>query len=86
MQALAAENAALQTEVRTYASAVLASDVTMRMAASIAKHSDEAAPWVAAALRLVSGSVQVAQSAGQVQRLAADQEAGGQPIEAPGRR
>ena len=41
------------------------------------------APWVAAALRLVSGSVQVAQSAGQVRKLAADQEAGGQPAEAP---
>ena len=35
---------------------------------------DEPAPWVAAALRLISGSVQVAQSAGQVQRLAAGQE------------
>ena len=35
---------------------------------------DGPAPWVAAALRLISGSVQVAQSAGRVRKLAASQQ------------
>jgi uncharacterized membrane protein YccC len=74
MQALAAENTALQTEVRSYASAVLGDGRGDTDAPPV--------PWVAAALRLVSGSVQIAQSAGQVRKLAADQEAGGQPTEA----
>ena len=69
MQALAAEDAALQAEVRIYASAALGEG---RAA------TDTSVPWVAAALRLITGSVQVAQAAGRVRQLAADQEAGGQ--------
>ena len=44
---------------------------------------DEPAPWVAAALRLISGSVQVAQSAGRVQRLAAGQGDAGSQAQPP---
>ena len=44
---------------------------------------DEYAPWVAAALRLISGSVQVAQSAGRVQRLAAGQGDAGSQTQPP---
>ena len=75
MQALAAENAALQTEIRAYASAVRGDGRADTDAPPLRSRStqDEPAPWVAAALRLISGSVQVAQSAGRVQRLAAGQ-------------
>ena len=75
MQALAIENAALQTEVRAYASAVFGDERWDTDAPP--------APWVAAAVRLVSGSVQVAQSAGQVQKLAARQGGAEQPSEPP---
>ena len=75
MQALVIENAALQTEVRAYASAVFGD----------ARWDTDAppAPWVATAVHLVSGSVQVAQSAGQVQKLATRQGGAEQPIEPP---
>ena len=75
MQALATENAALQTEVRAYASAVLGDGFRATDA--------PAPPWVADALRLVSGSVQVAQSAGQVRKLEGRQEYAGRPTEPP---
>jgi len=73
MQMLAAENAALQTEIQAYASAVRGEGRAERDAPPLRQAQDEPAPWVAAALRLISGSVQVAQSAGRVQRLAAGQ-------------
>ena len=73
MQALAAENAALQTEIRAYASAVRTERRGDGCSRPLRQAQDEPAPWVAAALRLISGSVQVAQSAGRVQRLAAGQ-------------
>jgi uncharacterized membrane protein YccC len=78
--ALAAQYAALQKEVRAYAGAALGdgladTDEPLRQA------QDEPAPWVAAALRLISGSVQVAQSAGRVQRLAASQVDAAQPTQ-----
>ena len=63
VQALASENAALQARVRAYAGAALD-----------AGHADLGAPlspWVVATLRLISGSVQVAQSIDQVRSLAA---------------
>lgn len=75
MQALAIENAALQAEVRAYASAVLSDGFRDTDA--------PAAPWVAGALRLVNGSVQVAQSAGQVRKLEAGQANAGQLAEPP---
>ena len=65
MAALAAEDAALQIEVRTYANAVRGDGRADSDAPPV--------PWVIAALRLISGSAQVAQSAGRVQRLAAAQ-------------
>ena len=89
MQALAAENAALQTEIRAYASAVRtersAEDEPLRQAQDepLRQAQDEPAPWVAAALRLISGSVQVAQSAGRVQRLAAGQGDAGPQAQPP---
>jgi uncharacterized membrane protein YccC len=80
MQTLAAENAALQTEIRAYASAVRTeqrAETALREAQDEPLRSRstqvEPAPWVAAAMRLISGSMQVAQSAGRVQRLAAGQ-------------
>jgi uncharacterized membrane protein YgaE (UPF0421/DUF939 family) len=73
MSALAVQYVALQTEVRAYAGAALGDGLVDTDAPP--------APWVAAALRMISGSVQVAQSAGQVRKLAADQAVGGQPAE-----
>ena len=89
MQALAAENAALQTEIRAYASAVRtersAETALRKLRTTLRSRStqDEPAPWVAAALRLISGSVQVAQSAGRVQRLAAGQGDAGPQAQPP---
>ena len=90
MQALAAENAALQTEIRAYASAVRTERTTRRRPFDrstqdepLRQAQDEPAPWVAAALRLISGSVQVAQSAGRVQRLAAGQGDAGPQAQPP---
>lgn len=65
MQALVADGAALQAEVRAYANAML-DDESRDAEAPLA-------PWVTPALHLVSGSVQVAQSAKQVVALQAQQ-------------
>jgi uncharacterized membrane protein YccC len=86
MSALAAQYAALQTEVRAYADAALgperadtdAPPFQQAQDEPLRQTQDEPAPWVAAALRLIGGSIQVAQSAVRVQRLAASQSAAGQ--------
>ena len=78
-----AEGAALQTEVRAYANTVRSKGREDMGTPPLPQAQDEPAPWAVAALRLISGSVQVAQSAGRVRRLAADQRAAEQSAAAP---
>ena len=60
-QALAADGASLQTQVRAYARTVAGEDRS--------QPDTPLAPWVGTVLQLVSGSQAVAQSAGKVRRL-----------------
>ena len=73
MQALAAESAGLRAEVRAYARTALGREARDPHA--------PLAPWVATALRLVGGSTQLAQSAGQVRDIEAQREDGAEPTQ-----
>ena len=86
MQALAAENAALETEARAYASATLGEGHEDKDFTKFLPRLFFLKPRVTPGCASFSGSVQIAQSAGRVRKLAVDEEAGGQPTETSGQR